>query len=225
MVKPRKVETVEGIQGVQIVTLFDQMQRRFRDKGWLETEKIIQSGISSGRILEIGPGPGYLGLEWLKKTHGTTLQGLDISPDMIAVARRNASEYGLSDRACYVESSAERIPFEDSCFDGVFSNGSLHEWEGPIKTLNEMWRVLKPAGKIFISDLRRDMNAMIKWFMWAATRPKEIRPGLLSSIAAAYIPCELQRMMQESLFENFEMKSNPMGIVIVAEKSIHSDSK
>ena len=32
---------------------------------------------------EIGPGPGYLGLEWLKKTQGTHLTGVDISPGMI----------------------------------------------------------------------------------------------------------------------------------------------
>ena len=122
MVKPRVIETDEGIQGEFNVEIYNQMQRRFRDKGWMETKDIIKSGIESGCILEIGPGPGYLGLEWLNKTQGTTLKGLDISPDMIDIAEQNASKYGLSDRVEYIESSGEKMPFENYIFDSVISN-------------------------------------------------------------------------------------------------------
>ncbi len=66
MTRPRVTETDQGIQGEFTVTLYDQMQRRLRDKGWIETKDIIKSGITKGIALEIGPGPGYLGLEWLK---------------------------------------------------------------------------------------------------------------------------------------------------------------
>jgi hypothetical protein len=38
-----------------------------RDKGWMETDLILKLGIQHGLALEVGPGPGYLGLEWLKK--------------------------------------------------------------------------------------------------------------------------------------------------------------
>ena len=115
MVRPRVIETDEGIQGEFEVQIYDQMQRRFRDKGWMETNAIIKSGIGSGCILEIGTGPGYLGLEWLKKTQGTTLKGLDISPDMIAVAQQNASEYGLSDRVEYMEAAVRKCHLRMTC--------------------------------------------------------------------------------------------------------------
>ncbi|MEW5693259.1 MAG: class I SAM-dependent methyltransferase [Candidatus Hydrogenedentota bacterium] len=42
----------------------------------------------------------------MKKTRGTSLKGLDISPDMIKIAKRNAEEYGLIDRVEYVQSDA-----------------------------------------------------------------------------------------------------------------------
>ena len=45
------------------MTLYDQMQKTLRDKGWIETEKLLDQGIAQGCALEIGPGPGYLGLE------------------------------------------------------------------------------------------------------------------------------------------------------------------
>ena len=90
MTKQRVTETDSGIKGEFTVEIYDQMQKRFRDKNQIETKDIINSGITRGAALEIGPGPGYLGLEWLKHTRGTTLKGLDISADMIAVAQRNA---------------------------------------------------------------------------------------------------------------------------------------
>ena len=146
MTRSRLNETDQGIQGEFTVNLYDLMQRRLRDKGWIETKDIIKSGITKGLALEIGPGPGYLGLEWLKNTQGTSLKGLDISADMISIAERNAEEYGLSERAEYVHSSGDEMPFDDEEFDAVFTNGSLHEWSDPQKTFNEIWRVLKNGG-------------------------------------------------------------------------------
>ena len=93
MTKPRVKETDQGIQGEFTVQIYDKFQRRMRDKGWIETDAIIKSGIRSGHVLEIGPGPGYVGLEWLRKTEGTDLTGLDISPDMVSMAEGNANEY------------------------------------------------------------------------------------------------------------------------------------
>ena len=60
--------------------------------------KIIKAGINKGLALEIGPGPGYLGLEWLKKTSETRLIGIEISTDMIKIATRNSKQYQLEDR-------------------------------------------------------------------------------------------------------------------------------
>jgi ubiquinone/menaquinone biosynthesis C-methylase UbiE len=218
MVRERVVETDEGIQGVYTVEMYDHMQRRFRDKGWMETKAVINSGITSGTALEVGPGPGYLGLEWLKHTDGTRLTGLDISADMISVARRNAAEYGLTERIEYVESTGSRMPFDDHTFDAVFSNGSLHEWSDVPQTLSEIWRVLKLGGRVFISDLRRDMIAPVKWFMWLATKPKAIRPGLITSINAAYTTPEVKALMRDSQFKDFTVSCNPMGLQVIATK-------
>ena len=218
MTKPRITETDQGIQGEFNVTVYDQMQRRLRDKGWIETKELLEHGISQGYALEIGPGPGYLGLEWLKHTEGTTLKGLDISPDMIAVAERNAREYGLSQRVEYVHSSGSEVPFDGNTFDAVFTNGSLHEWSDPRSTFNEIWRVSKPGGKVFISDLRRDMFVLMRWFLWINTSPKEIRPGLTSSINASYTPDELRELIKGTRLENCVVSSNLLGVILAGAK-------
>ena len=220
MVRPRVVETDEGIQGEFTVELYDHMMRRFRDKGWLETNLILKQGISSGFALEVGPGPGYLGLEWLKRTQGTLLKGLDISADMIKIAERNAREYHLKDRVTYVKSDAREMPFEDNTLDAVFTNGSLHEWSEPNRIFNEIYRVLKPQGKYHISDLRRDMSLLIAWFMKLMTKPKEIKPGLVSSINASYTVDELHEMLKGTKLRGYRIKKNILGVVITGGKIV-----
>jgi len=219
MVKPRVIETSEGIQGEFNVEIYDRMMRSLRDRGWIETNQILKSGITEGVALEIGPGPGYLGLEWLKKTEGTKLTGLEISPKMISMAEKNAREYGLEERVKYVEGDAQKMLFENNTFDGAFTNGSLHEWSQPIWIMDELFRVLKPCGKYFISDMRRDMSPLMKWFMKLVTKPKEIRPGLTSSINASYTTEEIESIIAETGLEEHELKKLMMGFVVTGVKS------
>ncbi|OGP55055.1 MAG: methyltransferase type 11 [Deltaproteobacteria bacterium RBG_13_52_11] len=218
MPKTRIVETDSGIQGEFTVATYDNMQRRLRDRGWIETNDIIKSGITEGLALEIGPGPGYLGLEWLKNTRETKLKGLDISADMIAMAERNAKAYSLTRRVEYIQSSGNKMPFDNNMFDAVFTNGSLHEWSDPRNTFNEIWRVLKTGGRIFISDLRRDMFFLMKWFLYIATKPKEIRPGLISSLNAAYTPDELKELIKGTRLADCEVTGNLIGVKITGKK-------
>jgi hypothetical protein len=78
MTKPRVPEPNDTISGRAYAEAYDRMQAELREKGWLETEDILLNGSVSGRALEVGAGPGYLGLEWLLQTRDTRLVGLDI---------------------------------------------------------------------------------------------------------------------------------------------------
>lgn len=219
MVRPRIVETDEGIQDEFDVRTYNSMMRGLRDKGWMETDHIITSGITYGLALEIGPGPGYLGLEWLKKTESTMLLAVEISPEMTKIAERNAREYGLEGRVKYVKGDAHQIPFEDNTFDGVFTNGSLHEWSQPIRVFDEVYRVLKPGAKYFISDMRRDMNPFVKQFMKLMVKPKEIRPGFVSSINASYTTDEIRSILDQSNLKESVVAKTFMGLEITGVKS------
>lgn len=218
MIRERIPETDHGIQGEVTVSMYDAMQRGLRDRGWIETTDVIKNGITSGHALEVGHGPGYLGLEWLKQTANTRLTGLDISPDMTSLARKNASEYNLTDRTHYDTGEGSRLPYPDQTFDAVFTNGSMHEWVHPQGVMDEIYRVLKPGGRYYISDLRRDMAAWMRWFLWLGTKPAAIRPYLGSSIDASYTPAELRQIIAATRCSGGSVSSNLVGVAVAGQK-------
>ena len=218
MKRTRVIETVCGIQSGTDTKDFDIMQSKLRDRGFLDTESIIKSGISKGYAVEIGPGPGYLGLEWLKKTENTHLTGIEISREMIKHAEKNSRDYSLQNRAEYLEANALSIPLWDNSADSVFSSGSLHEWENPLTVINDIYRILKPGGKLFISDLKRNLSTAVTLLFYTTVKGKNMKKGLISSIKASYTKNELNSILSNSLFSNFEVKDNIFGIIITAEK-------
>lgn len=206
MARPRIIETNEGIQGELTVEIFDRFAQTMRDKGWNNVDSILNAGITGGNVLEIGPGPGYVGLEWLKRSSGATLTGCEISSDMIRLAKRNARDYGYEARTTYIEGNCMQMPFPDGSFDAVFSSGSLHEWEDPVRAFNEVFRVLKLGGRFCIADLRRDVGPVAKWLVYFSTTPKEIRPGLLTSLNASYTIGEIKGILSQSPLKSADVR-------------------
>ncbi len=210
--KPRVVETNQGIQGEITTEIYDRFARGMRDRGWNNVDAILASGIAGGHVLELGPGPGYVGLEWLKKAPGGTLTGCEISPDMIKIAQRNAREYGLDGRTNYVEGSVLEMPFPDDSFDAAFSNGSLHEWEDPVLVFREIARVVKPGGTFCVCDMRRDVNPLISGAIRRLATPPEMRPGFRTSLAAAYTVAELRAVLEKTPLRDADVARDFFGL-------------
>lgn len=218
MVRQRVVETNEGIQNELTAEVFDRFAKTMRDKGWNNVDTFIKAGITQGEVLEIGPGPGYVGLEWLKQSQNASLTGLEISGSMIRIANENARQYGLDDRVRYVQGNGMLMPFDENSFDAVFSNGSMHEWEDPVKVFDEIGRVLKPNGIFCISDMRRNVSPALKWMIYFSTKPKEIRPGFLSSLNAAYTLVELDDLLKRSSIKSYSIQKEFFGLCVKGSK-------
>ncbi len=218
MFETRIPETSDGIQDEITVGSYDQMQRSLRDQGHLPVDDLVQSTREGDHALEIGPGPGYYGLEWLKRTNETTLTGLEISPAMIRLAEKNAIQYDLSTRVTYQEGNALKMPFSHETFDFAFSNGSLHEWENAGEVFSEIYRVLKCGGRAIISDLRRDLSLDIFHFMQKSCKSPEIKAGFETSVQAAYRKEEIESILSGIQFSHVEVIAHPYGLVIIAEK-------
>lgn len=217
----RVPETDDGLQGDMIAAKYDQMQRHIRDQGWLQekVDNVLESGITTGTALEVGCGPGFLGLEWITQaSRFALLVGLDVSEAMLARARANAAEYGVVDRCEYDCANVLELPYEDGLFESAFTASSLHEWADPVRALNEVHRVLRPGGRYCITDLRRDIDRVTFQFM-KANIAADMRPGFRSSVRSSYLKAEV-----EDILRSTEMRREStvievqMGLVVTGRK-------
>jgi SAM-dependent methyltransferase len=106
-------------------------------------------GITNGICLDIGTGPGYMGIELAKITN-LEVYFVDMDPEALDKAEKNAAECGLDNTLHFVGSDVCAMPFEDNFADLIVSRGSLWFWEDQGKGLQEIYRVLKPGGIAFI---------------------------------------------------------------------------
>ena len=113
--------------------------------------------LHSGRLLDVGSGPGYLPLEIARGAPALEVVGIDLSPKMVEIARGNGAGESLPNLSFEV-ADANHLPYEDSCFDLVISTGALHHWHHMRAVFLEINRVLKVGGAAWVYDLRRDAS-------------------------------------------------------------------
>ena len=124
---------------------------------WVTTEesreipRLLDLRLNSS-VLELGCGSGGYALHLAEKV-GCRLVGLDINAPGVRNANQLALARGLASQARFEQCDvSKKLPFDDSAFDAVFSNDVLCHIPGRPKVLGEMFRVLKPGGRMLFSD-------------------------------------------------------------------------
>lgn len=119
------------------------------------------------RVLDVACGTGVVALAAARV--GAHVTGLDLTPELVAHARENASITGAD--IAWHEGDAEALPFEEASFDVVVSQFGHMFAPRPTVATDEMLRVLKPGGTIAFS-----------------TWPPELFTGQVFSLVARYLP-------------------------------------
>jgi ubiquinone/menaquinone biosynthesis C-methylase UbiE len=144
------------------------------------------------RVLDLGCGTGNV-LMRLEKHEELKLHGLDLSENMIEIAKKN-----LSDRVELKIGDSEDIPWQDEAFDVVVCNASFHHYPNPEKVLLEIKRVLKSGGTLIIGDptapivYRQILNLYCRMFNTGDYR--------------IYSRKELEEILAKCGFESFDFK-------------------
>jgi ubiquinone/menaquinone biosynthesis C-methylase UbiE len=150
------------------------------------------------RILNVDHGPGGMAIA-LRQVGplDATIVGTDAVAGMSDLARQRALGRGVRLPPSFLGAWSYALPFADGTFDLVVSSGALHDWPDPEAVLAEMRRVLRPDGRYFIADFRRDVPLWV-WVVVSAIQalvtPKDLREigEPTASVRAAYAPHEAE---------------------------------
>ena len=108
---------------------------------------------SGENVVDIGSGGGIDSLVAARMVGPSgKVVGIDMTPAMLEKARAGAAESGI-DNVEFREAFMEEIPVPDGWADVVISNGVLNLTPDKRKTLGEMFRVLRPGGRLQIGDI------------------------------------------------------------------------
>jgi len=105
------------------------------------------AGVRSGEaVADIACGTGVLARELERRVGSNgSVVGIDVNPGMLAVARRKCPQID------WREARAEALPLPDASLDATLSQFGLMFFQDRMAALQEMWRVLRPAGRLAIA--------------------------------------------------------------------------
>jgi ubiquinone/menaquinone biosynthesis C-methylase UbiE len=192
VLEPEVMDTAEEADG------YDSMDHGLPNQAFVD--RLIELG-ASGRMLDIGTGPGHLPLIVCERIDETTVIGIDLAEHMLRHAERHRAASPHRERVEFRRADAKQLPFETGSFDTVYSNTILHHIPDPLPFLSEARRALRPGGALLIRDLFRPPNSgrtLELVAMHAADADPYQQELFRASLCAAFTPEELRAMADET---------------------------
>ena len=203
--------SIEGLDSPEVATAFERMTNFL-------PFKILHRRILSelkkynpkGKLVDLGCGSGNLIVQIAHDFPMLDLIGIDISSEILELAKKRALKSNLNKKIKFKIGSVENLPFSDNSIDFLISSLSLHHWQEPIKALGEAFRVLNQKGILLIFDFRRDARKFFYGLLKFATRvvvPKALKEinEPIGSLQAGYTPTEIRHLVSQTSFNNIEI--------------------
>jgi len=155
-------------------------------------------------ILDVATGTADLALMAMR-LQPQKIVGIDLSEEMLAIGRKKVADRGLSDIISLEKGDAENLPYESNSFDAITVAFGVRNFENLSAGLQELYRVLKPDGKLVVLEFSQPKVFPVKQLYYLYS--KYILPNigkLVSKDAKAYdyLPASIQAFPEGQAFVN-----------------------
>jgi len=176
-------------------------------------------------ILDLACGTGDYSIDIARHAHPqTVVRGLDLSEGMLKIMDEKVRMAGLEERVVASQGNCEKMDFPDGCFDCVTIGFGIRNFEHREVALREIFRVLKPGGKLVILELSLPSNRLVRAaYNFYFTRFLPLIGGKISGDKRAYkyLPASViafppkekwMKTMGECSFRNVRHRAYSFGI-------------
>lgn len=203
------------------------------DRMWRRRVMRIVRRSKAKKIMDVATGTGDLAIAMAKRVDRTQILGVDLSEEMLAVARQKVQKQGLDERIMLVKGDAENLSMvADGTIDAVTVAFGVRNFENIERGLREMWRTIKEGGKLVVLEFSTPKNRVVRWvYSQYFHRLVPRIGGLISKDKRAYVylpesvdefptPERFSEMLKEAGFKSVKRRSQSFGIahIYVATK-------
>jgi demethylmenaquinone methyltransferase/2-methoxy-6-polyprenyl-1,4-benzoquinol methylase len=152
----------------QVAAMFDSISAHYDmlngvlslgvDKFWRRVLLKRAARQQPAAALDVATGTGDVAIALKQKSGARRVVGVDISEEMLAVARKKKQDADIE----FVTANGELLPFEDGTFDVVSIAFGIRNFEDRVKGLEEMRRVLRSGGTLLVLELSLPTNLVLR---------------------------------------------------------------
>ena len=194
------------------------------DKLWRRRVVRTLKRLGAKNILDLATGTGDLAIAMARKIDGSTICGVDLSPQMLEVARQKVAKAALTERISLMEGNAEHLDIESNSLDAVTIAFGIRNFENKEACLSELCRIIRKDGHLVILEFSNPTNRFIGWLYRIYSH--KILPwvgGLISKDRSAYEylplsvdgfpnPDKFSQMIEQAGFSVISRRSQSFGI-------------
>jgi demethylmenaquinone methyltransferase/2-methoxy-6-polyprenyl-1,4-benzoquinol methylase len=195
-----------------------------QDKYWRKKAIMSLQEDAPKNILDIATGTGDFALEAYKRLRPDHITGADLSEGMMEIGSKKVKKAGLEKHIHFERQDCTALTFGNNTFDAVIVAFGVRNFENIAKGISEMYRVLKPGGKMVIIELSRPEKFPMKQLFHiysSVVLPVAGRIFSKDNRAYEYLPASIQvvpqgkemvKMLEEAGFEHSGYTNYTFGV-------------
>ncbi len=184
-----------------LTPLYDPIQRWLFRESTFKARLVEEARIGkSHRVLDLGCGTATLTLLVKQRHPEAEVVGLDGDPWVLAIARAKAAR--ASAAIAFDQGLAFRLPYPDGSFDRVLSSLMFHHLtrEHKLRAMQEVLRVLRPAGEFLLADLGKPHNPLMGLISLLMRRMEEAADNIAGLIPWMLVDSGFERVEEARRF-------------------------